>query len=283
MKQNKIINGKQLSLNIIKKLVKTRTNFLFNPKLVIIKTKKTKEIDIYIKAKKKISKKLKIKCEIYDFSDNPVKTKIIDVIQKANKDKETLGIIYQFPDSNKLNSDEIIEKISPKKDIDGFHKENLERLFLDKAPYHISPTCQSIDYVLRYLKKNKNVSFEQKICSIISKKSILISSLVKIIIKNFKFLILIDQNDKNFEKKLKLGDVVISCIDKPNFIKDYHIKKGAILIDVGTVWYKNRLQGTVDFNSVYKKVKYITPVPGGIGPLTVAFLFKNLLNYKVKI
>ncbi|MCK4745274.1 bifunctional 5,10-methylenetetrahydrofolate dehydrogenase/5,10-methenyltetrahydrofolate cyclohydrolase [Candidatus Parcubacteria bacterium] len=231
---------------------------------------------LYVKLKKEQAEKIGIKFYKYKFSENVAQSKILKIINSLNKDEKISGIIVQLPLAKKFNTEKIIQAIDPNKDVDGFHKKNL-RALTQKKPLVVSPLILSIIELLK--KTDQNLS--NKKIAIIANSSIFSNSLRAVLRRNKAKkdnLFLIKPENKNLIKKTLIADIIIIAIGKPKFLKANMIKKAVVVIDIGINKIGNKIVGDTDFENIKNKVSFITPVPGGIGPLTIAMLLKNCLE-----
>lgn len=219
----------------------------------------------YIKRKELAAKKLGCESKLFDFPPNADETEIISLIEKLNADKKISGIIVQLPLPAKFNTEKIISSIAQRKDVDNLR---------NNSPF-ISPAAQAIWTLLNAkskLSKKANVlivGYGQTIGRPMH------NYLIK---KGFTNITIADKNTKNLSHLTEKSDIIISGVGKVNLIKK--VKKGAIVIDAGACLYKSKIVGDVDMERVEKTAAFVTPVPGGVGPLTVAYLFKNLIIAK---
>ncbi len=266
----KIIDGQKLAKEIKDKLVKKIVKLNGKrPNLAIILIGEKKDSLLYVKLKEKEAKKVGIDTHLYKCSESTTEKEIIETIKYLNKDKTINGILIQLPLPKKFNTDKIIKEINPNKDVDCFHPDNLKKL--NKNNKIISPVFSVVLYILNDI----NYNFKNKNICIISNSFIFGNNLAKILKQKSVNITVIKVNNKNLQKITKQADILISAIGKPKFIKKEFIKKGAIIIDIGIYKKGKRVYGDVDFNSINKKASYISPVPGGVGPITIAMLFKN--------
>ena len=231
---------------------------------------------LYVKLKKEQAEKIGIKFYKYKFSENVAQSKILKIINSLNKDEKISGIIVQLHLAKKFNTEKIIQAIDPNKDVDGFHKKNL-RALTQKKPLVVSPLILSIIELLK--KTDQNLS--NKKIAIIANSSIFSNSLRAVLRRNKAKkdnLFLIKPENKNLIKKTLIADIIIIAIGKPKFLKANMIKKAVVVIDIGINKIGNKIVGDTDFENIKNKVSFITPVPGGIGPLTIAMLLKNCLE-----
>ena len=227
-----------------------------------------KELEILDNYIHHITKKLKIEKAIFN-----IILVNIDEIHKLNKDNTIDGIIIELPIPNHLNKDKILNSIIKEKDIDGLTLTNRENLEKNK-PYLVPCTPLAILDLLDYY----NISLKNKKITIIG-KSILVGTPLYNILKNKHLEVnLLDSKTKNIEKYTTISDIIIIAIGKKHFLKSNMIKKDVIIIDVGINSENGALYGDVDFENVKEKSLYITPVPGGIGPMTIYEAMNNVYN-----
>jgi len=274
----KIFNGKKEAEKILKDLKKKIEEEGKKPVLSIICVGKNPESELYIKNKKTSAKKVGIIVFCYRFDDGAKEEEIIRKIEKLNRYPSVHGIIVQLPLPKKFNTDKIINSVIPEKDVDGFHRINRELLKEGKSFFSpVLPSALSVS-----LKKAIGNSREKKIVALTN--SDIFGETLKIFFEEEGIKIKYLVGDPGLD--LKKADVVISVCGKPNFIKENMIKTGAILIDAGIRVIEGKIIGDIDKESVKDKASFLSPVPGGIGPLTVAFLLKNtysaLKNYDTR-
>jgi len=265
----KIFNGKKISENILKDLKSQIHKGKKKPTLAIIYVGRNSESDLYIKNKKAAAEKIGLKVFCHRFKENIPEKEIIAKIKKNNDSSSVNGIIVQLPLPKKFNTDKIINSINPRKDVDGFHQINRD-LLKKNNPYFYPVLPLAISIALNSATKNlKN----KKIVALVN------SDIFGQTLNNFFKRIGIKIKHLTGEINLSLlksADVIISVRGNPGFIKREMIKEKAILIDAGIKITANRLEGDVDKKSVANKASFLTPVPGGIGPLTVALLLRNV-------
>ena len=266
-----LLDGKTLSkekLSILKEKVSKLDRKLG---IAIIKIGDNKESNIYINRKKKVALELGYNCIIIEFNKIDSEEVITNRIKELNQDNNIDGIIVELPIPKEFNQEKIINSISKEKDIDGLTKENNLSLINNK-PYLIPCTPLAILDLLDEYKINLN----NKKITIIG-KSILVGKPLSIILnnKNIKHEVL-DTKTKNIEEITKKSDIIIIAIGKKYFLKENMIKENTIIIDVGINSEDNKVYGDVDYNNVSKKASYITPVPGGIGPMTIYEAMNNI-------
>lgn len=232
------------------------------PNLAIILVGDRSDSKLYVSLKEKEGKKVGIDTHLYNLFQETSEEELLEVINFLNEDKLIDGILLQLPLPSKFNTDKIISAINPLKDVDGFHP--------DHPDYIVSPVIAAIQTCLEEV----NILDKDKTVSIFYNSEVFADNLKKMLTaKKYKIL---PNKDSN-----KAG-VIISAMGEPKKIKEEHIKPGAVLIDVGITKVDDKVFGDVDFLSVKDKASYLTPVPGGIGPMTIALLFKNVWEVFVR-
>ncbi|QJC35925.1 bifunctional methylenetetrahydrofolate dehydrogenase/methenyltetrahydrofolate cyclohydrolase FolD [Enterobacteriaceae endosymbiont of Donacia cincticornis] len=273
----KIINGhviaEKIYINIYKKMKNILLSRKRKPGLGIILVGNNAASKIYVKNKLKICKKLGFFYDSYNLTDKINEYTIIKIINFLNKNKYIDGILVQLPLPKQINFIKIIEIINPKKDVDGFHPYNIGRL-CQRAPLLRPCTSLGILQLLKYYKINTYglntvIVGASNIVGRPMAMELLLAGCTITITHRFT---------KNLRYYIEYADLLIVAVGKPNFIPGKWIKLGAIVIDIGINRInKNKIIGDVNFEQAKKRASYITPVPGGIGPITVATLMKNIL------
>ncbi|MBL7053653.1 bifunctional 5,10-methylenetetrahydrofolate dehydrogenase/5,10-methenyltetrahydrofolate cyclohydrolase [Patescibacteria group bacterium] len=260
----KILDGQKLANKIETNLKKKIAKNNLRPGLAVILIGKNPSSIIYTKLKEKFAKRINVNFKKISFSYDVTQIKILKLIEQLNKDKAIHGIIVQMPLPKKLNASKIVAKISPFKDIDGFHS---------KTKF-VSPVHQAIIELI----KSTNKSVKNKKFVILSKNPIFVRPLVKLFEEKqaqslYKSL---THNIKQLTKDFKKIDILVSALGIPKIIKPAMLKNNSIIIDVGFTRRQQKIFGDVDTSEKTSNL-YLSPVPGGVGPLTIAYLFKNLL------
>ena len=227
----------------------------------------------YIRAKEKAAKEIGIDFLFYKLPDKSSEKKVVGLIHRLNQDKNISGIIVQLPLSAHLPKKEILNAIALEKDIDVL-SDKARELLKNGQPIFIPPPAGA---VLEFLKKAKRPL--EKSTVVVVGRGMLVGEPVAMLLKQrAKKLIICDRKTKDLSHETKKADILISAVGQPNLIKKEMVKKGAVVIDAGTAKYKGKIVGDVDFADVSLKISYITPVPGGVGPVTVAMLLANVVK-----
>lgn len=275
-----IINGKEIAESILNNIKKEVENFDVKPTLAVIIVGCDPASKVYVKNKIKKSEFLGFNSILKELPEDIQKEELLDVIKNLNNDKNVNGILLQLPLPNGLDEKDFLDEISPIKDVDGFTTYNSGKLFKGEKPYSIACTPKGIIKLL----ETKNINLEGKVAVVVGRSNIVGKPVANLLLQKNATVIQAHSKTKNLPEILKLADIIISATGKEEFIKGDMVKEGAIIIDVGITRNKNgKLTGDVDFESVYNKVSYITPVPGGVGPMTIATLMENTLElYKLQ-
>lgn len=250
------------------------------PHLAIILIGEREDSKLYVSLKEKEAKKVGIDTSIYRCPDNIDEREVLDMIAALNEDDLTDAILIQLPLPEGFDTDAIIRAIDPKKDVDGFHPDNLEIIFKTCDHDHIMPP---VFMVILEMLKSINYDLAGKQACVISNSEIFGQALARVLECRQAKTAIAHADDADLKNKTSQADLLITAAGKPEFIKQEMIKKDAVVIDVGITKRDGKVCGDVDFAGVKDKAGYITPVPGGVGPLTIAMAFKNTLElYKRK-
>jgi len=277
---NKIIDGKLVSQKIKDTLKTEVTTLKVNkkriPKLVVLLIGDNPASMTYVKNKEKACSYIGIESEIIK-KKNSTTEELLEIISNLNEDKSVDGILVQLPLPKNIDENKVLNSIYPEKDVDGFHPINIAKLFLGETgflpctPSGIIELLNSISYDLT----GKEVV-------VIGRSNIVGKPMSLLCLQKNATVTIAHSKTKSLKEICKRADVLISAIGKANFITDEFVKENAVVIDVGINRNsEDKLCGDVDFTKVYDKVSAITPVPGGVGPMTIAMLMKNTLtSYK---
>lgn len=258
-----ILNGKVIKDKILNELKEKVSNNNLNIGLAIIQIGSDYASEIYIREKKKMCDYVGYNFYHYKYDSNVIKKEIIDIINELNNDKNIHGILVQLPIPKFLDKDRIINSIDYKKDVDSLR---------DNNPYFIHCTPLGILNLIDYYKidvVNKNIV-------VIGKSNLVGKPISKLLIERGSNVIICDSKTNNLSEYTRCADIIIIAIGKAKFLTKDMIKENSIIIDVGINRVDNKLYGDVDFDDVKDKVSMITPVPGGIGPMTISALALNL-------
>lgn len=275
-----LLDGKSLSEKIITSLKDDIVNLKIKPGLTVILVGEDKASEIYVKNKEKVSKKIGINSNVIRLPKDIEESDLLKIIDKLNNDESINAILVQLPLPKHINSNNIIESIKPIKDVDGFHPYNIGKLSMGLIPYSIPCTPLGIINILQ----EYNINLESKKVLIIGRSNIVGKPLFHLLLNKNATVTIAHSKTVNLKNLTLDADIIISAIGKPKFITTDMIKQGSIIIDVGISRLDNgTISGDIDFENVKEKCKFITPVPGGVGPMTIAMLMKNTLDlYKLQ-
>jgi len=273
-----ILDGKKISNDIKQEIKLIVDKMNKKPKLVVIQIGDDFASNSYIKAKQTFALETGIIFEHKKLDSDLSEEDVINIITELNVNKSVAGIMVQLPLPNNLNTHKIINSINPIKDIDGLTNENLGKLFNYLDGYYPCTPLGIMELLKRY-----NIELKGKHAVIIGRRSLVSKPLSQMLLKEDVTVTIVHSQTKNLSDVIKLGDIIISAIGKPKFITREMIKNDAVIIDVGINYFEDKLCGDVDFDNVKEIASYITPVPGGVGPMTVAMLFQNIIkSYSMK-
>ena len=271
---NKILDGKILAEKIQSNLRKEISDQHLTPDLAVILVGQDPASQLYVSKKKTASKDVGINFHEYLLDASVEENQILQTIDFLNKDEDIDAILVQLPLPEKFDTDKIIKAINPKKDVDGFHPQNIKDFLKDKA--HITPGLPL--GILRLIEETKE-DIKGKEVVIVSKSPVFCEPMSKILNDRKTKISIVTPQDKNLGAITSRADILIVSCGQPFLIKENMVKKDAIVIDVGTNKIdKNYIVGDVDYSNVFPKAKFITPVPGGVGPMTVAMLLYNTVK-----
>lgn len=269
----KIIDGKEIALEIKQNLKKEIEELKITPGLAIIYIGFNEASEIYVKNKIKVCEEVGIKAHLFKFSNDTTEEEIVELIKKLNEDKSISGIIVQSPVPLNFDEDYINSFISPLKDVDGFGIYNMGKLTLNKSGF-LAATPYGIIKMLEY----ENISLEGKEVVIVGRSKIVGRPLALSLLNRDATVTIAHSKSKNLKEITKRADILIVAIGKPKFITEDYVKQGSVVIDVGISRIDDKIYGDVDFLAVKDKTSYITPVPGGVGPMTIAMLLSNVVK-----
>ena len=229
--------------------------------------------EIYVKNKIKKSKEVGIKSNIIRYPDNVSENEVLKKIIELNEDSKVSGILVQLPLPKQINKEKIINLIHPSKDVDGFHPVNVGNL---ASGYHAITPCTPLGCSLLIKKIEKNLSGKHAV--IVGRSNLNGKPMAQLLLKENCTVTIVHSNTKNIKDECSKADILVVAIGVPNFVKKDWVKEGSIVIDVGINKLENKIVGDVQFEEVKEKAKAITPVPGGVGPMTIACLLKNTLE-----
>jgi methylenetetrahydrofolate dehydrogenase (NADP+)/methenyltetrahydrofolate cyclohydrolase len=271
----KLLKGKKIAEVIFEKIKGEIKKSSLQPALAVILVGHDQASHLYVSLKKKAAEKIGIKFRLLRFSEKVKEKEIIQKIKELNSDKKISGLIVQLPLPKNLNTRRIINEIAPQKDVDGFSAKGGSAL--GGHPSKNSTSLQPVfPQAIMEILASSRVRLKGKKAVVIANSKIFGETMVVALenkkIKADYFLL---KNFKNNLKEIKKSDILITACGTPNLIKAEIVKEGVIIVDGGITKKNSRVLGDVDFKNVLKKASFISPVPGGVGPVTIACLLKN--------
>lgn len=274
----KILNCKEIAESIKEEIKQKIYDEKISPNLTVILVGNDVASQVYVNKKQKVCEEIGIISNVIRLPYESTEEDLLSLIETLNKAKLINGILVQLPLPKHINQDKIIEAISPEKDVDCFNSYNKG---LIDSQFKIFEPCTPLGCI-EILKRN-NIEIEGKHCVIVGRSDIVGKPLSRMLINENATVTLCHSKTKNLQDIIKLADILIVAIGKSKFIKKEMIKDGVVILDVGINRDENKnLCGDVDLDDVLDKVKYITPVPNGVGLLTVCMLMKNCVNGYLK-
>lgn len=272
-----IIDGKELAKKIranLKIECEELKNKQINPKLAVIMVGDDPASKVYVRNKSKVCEDVGIEYKEYLLSSTTTQKELIELIEKLNQDKTINGILLQSPIPANLDINEAFRTILPQKDVDGFNPVNVGKLVLNQDTF-VSCT----PYGIMKMFEEYNIDLTGKNVVILGRSNIVGKPLMHCCLNKNATVTVCHSKTQNLVQKAKEADILISAIGKAQFVTADMVKENAVVIDVGINRLENgKITGDVDFENVKEKASYITPVPGGVGPMTIAMLMNNVIK-----
>ncbi|WP_271400519.1 bifunctional methylenetetrahydrofolate dehydrogenase/methenyltetrahydrofolate cyclohydrolase FolD [Salinicoccus roseus] len=225
----------------------------------------------YVRSKNKAAEKIGMTSDIVHLDEDTSEEEVLSTIDRLNNDDAVNGILVQVPLPKQVSEEKVLEAIAPHKDVDGFHPVNIGRLYTGQRTF-VPCTPLGIMELLKH-----TGSLEGKDVAVIGRSHIVGQPVAKLLTNENATVTLMHSRTKDMTARLKDYDVIVSAVGAPGLVTGEHLKEGAIVIDVGNTVVDEKLVGDVDFDSAKEVASYITPVPGGVGPLTITMVLNNTL------
>lgn len=274
-----IIDGKKISAEIkdeVREEVAALKEEGKEIALTVIQVGADPASSVYVRNKKRACEYTGIESVSYELPESTTQEELLDIIRKCNEDSKINGILVQLPLPDHMNEDEVLLAIDPKKDVDGFHPVSVGNMVIGEDGF-LPCTPAGVIQLL----KRSGVEIEGKECVVLGRSNIVGKPMSILLLRENGTVTICHSRTKNLKEVCKRADILVVAIGKPKFIDDSYVKEGAVVIDVGIHRNEdNKLCGDVDFDKVEPKVSAITPVPGGVGPMTIAMLMKNCVESK---
>ncbi len=272
-----LIDGKRISREIKDELRERMTEL--NARgvercLAVIQVGSDPASSVYVRNKKKACEYVGVKSLSYEMPEETTEEELLEVIGKLNSRADVNGILVQLPLPKHINEDRILLSIAPEKDVDGFHPVSVGNLSIGR-PGYVSCTPAGIIQLL----KRSGIEIEGKECVVLGRSNIVGKPMAMLLLRENGTVTVCHSRTKNLKEITRRADILVAAVGKPKFVEADFVKDGAVVIDVGI--HRNeegKLCGDVDFESVAPKAYAVTPVPGGVGPMTIAMLMANCVN-----
>lgn len=273
-----IINGKEIAAEVRRELkaeiADLREKTGITPGLTVVLVGDNPASQVYVRNKVKACEEVGIKSVKHTLPDTITQAELLKLIDDLNKAKDVHGILIQLPLPKQINEETVLEAISPDKDVDCFHPYNVGRLMIGNP---VLQPCTPFG-VMRLL-DSTGVDLSGKEAVVVGRSNIVGKPMAMMLLKRSATVTICHSRTKDLSSKIKGADIVIAAIGKAQFIKGDWIKPGAIVIDVGmNRSLEGKLVGDVDFEAASERASFITPVPGGVGPMTIAMLLRNTVE-----
>ena len=272
-----LIDGKKIAAELREKLnkevlsLKAKHNKI--PGLTVILIGDMAPSQIYVRMKEKAAKEVGLKSEVIKYPETVEEKTVLNKIDELNKDESVSGILVQLPLPKHINKQKVIEKILPSKDVDGFHPMNVGNL---SSGYDSSIPCTPLGCYLLIKKIESNLNGKKAV--IVGRSNLNGKPMAQLLLKENCTVTITHSKTKDLKGECLKGDIVVAAVGIPELVKGDWVKKDAIVIDVGINKTEKGIVGDVAFDEVSKVAKALTPVPGGVGPMTIACLLKNTIE-----
>lgn len=272
----KILDGKQIAKDYRQGLqdeVEVLKQKGYTPKLSVILVGNDGASQSYVRSKKKAAEKIGMISEVIHLDEATSEADVLKELHRLNNDDTVSGILVQVPLPKQVDEQKVLDAIDPDKDVDGFHPINIGRLYLDEAK--LIP-CTPLGVM--ELLKHADIDLEGKNAVVIGRSHIVGQPVSKLLIQQNATVTILHSRSQNIHEHLKNADVIVSAVGRPGMVKKEDVKEGAVVIDVGNTPDENgKLKGDVEYDEVSEVAGAITPVPGGVGPMTITMVLNNTL------
>lgn len=271
----KIIDGKKIAAEIRVELaqrvseLKEKHNIV--PKLSVVLVGDDPASAVYVRNKEKACAEVGIITDTHKFSSNIEEKEVLALVESLNRQKDVHGILVQLPLPGGMDPKKILEAISPEKDVDGLHVVNMGKLIRGEGPLFLPCTPAGVVHLLL----STGVKLQGKEAVVVGRSNIVGKPLAFMLLEHHATVTLCHSRTADLAAVCRRADILVAAVGKPCLIKGDWVKEGAVVIDVGVNRLEGKLVGDVDFESAKEKASFITPVPGGVGPMTIAMLLKN--------
>ena len=272
-----VIDGKKISQEIkdeLKEKVAAMAKEGKKVALAVIQVGNDPASSVYVRNKKKACEYIGIESLSYELPEETTEEELVALIERLNADARVNGILVQLPLPEQINEEKIIQTISPDKDVDGFHMQNVGALCTGGKGY---VSCTPLGIIT--LLKRSGIEIAGKRCVVMGRSNIVGKPMAMLLLRENGTVTICHSKTQDMKEITKQADILVVAIGKPKFVDETYVKEGAVVIDVGIHRNaENKLCGDVDFDKVAPHTSAITPVPGGVGPMTIAMLMNNCVS-----
>ena len=276
---DKVIDGKQIAKNIREELKSQISDQKAEgrvPGLAVVLVGDNPASETYVGMKEKAAEEIGIHSELHDVDSSISQEELLDLVDQLNNDNRIDGILVQLPLPDHIDELAVIEAIDPGKDVDGFHPINTGRLFSGQKDLLRFDPCTPLGII--ELIERKGVDIEGKNAVIVGRSNIVGKPVAHLLLERNATITVCHSRTKDLKAETLDADILVAAVGRPNFITGEMVKEGACVIDVGINRVDGKLVGDVEYDSAYERAGAITPVPGGVGPMTIAMLMKNTVK-----
>lgn len=266
-----ILDGKKLSQKILDELAVEIAASDKKPSLVVMLVGEDPASQLYVGMKEKTALKIGMKSTVLRYPHDTDEKTILDKIEEINNDKDIDALLIQLPLPRHICEQKVIQAISPKKDVDGLTPYNIGRISIGDKPYAYPCTPKGIVKIL----DEYNIDIDGKNVVVVGRSNILGKPVAQMLLNRHATVTICHSHTKNLSEITKTADILVAAVGKPKFIKKEMIKPNCVIIDAGTSKVDGKTVGDVDFENLSELTSHITPVPGGVGPMTIAVLMQN--------
>ena len=272
-----VIDGKKISQEIKDELREKAARMReqgIERTLAVVQVGADPASSVYVRNKKKACEYVGIRSLSYELPEETGEEELLGIIRELNEREDVNGILVQLPLPSHINEERVLLAISPEKDVDGFHPVNVGNLSIGR-PGYVSCTPAGVIQLL----KRSGISIQGKECVVLGRSNIVGKPMAMLLLRENGTVTVCHSRTENLREITRRADILVAAVGKPGMVDETYVKDGAVVIDVGIHRNEdNKLCGDVDFESVAPRTSYITPVPGGVGPMTIAMLMANCVE-----
>lgn len=273
-----LIDGREMAKQTRIEIKKEIENLEGTPKLVVVLVGDDPASHVYVKNKEKFADRVNMASEVIRLPETTSEQELLSVVEKLNTDNTVNGILVQFPIPNHISQEKVMNTIAPQKDVDGLNQINIGKLVAGvEGLTPCTPTG------VMHLIKGTGIQISGKNAVVVGRSLLVGKPIAMMLLKENATVTVCHSRTRDLKAEVSRADIVVAAVGIPNFITGDMIKQGAVVIDVGINSVDEKLVGDVEFETAKEKASYITPVPGGVGPMTITMLLKNTLTaYKAQ-